>query len=242
MKLKLLTYNLFFDKAIADARRVMEEEQPDILCVQELLTDYKALTRLEKKPWKLAGWSNSFVNFWNIYGIATYINTEKWRVLGGRDDSLPSSTYDLWIWLTRGMHMSRRYMQIRIQHRKSKHEVVVYNTHLTHLSFADFRLAQLRTIFNDMEKASSRHTPVLICGDFNLYNGKTELEAMLLQYKLKEATTNLAYTFTRHWWFGELKMKLDYILYRNLEVLETRRLPHYSSDHHPVVSEFKLGS
>lgn len=240
MKLKLLTYNILLGSAAHDARKIAEAELPDIICIQEIPTDVEALKIIERGRYKLAAWSNSFVKHWNIYGIATYINTETIGIVSGRNGVLPSGVYDLWVWLSKGMYMSRSFLETRIIHKQSNTELVVYNAHLTHLSFVDHRLAQLKTIMAFMRGETPDFMPTVICGDFNLYNGKTELEAMLEQFSLKEATTNLAYTFSHPWWFGELRLKLDYILYRNLTLRKTTRLPRYSSDHHPIVSEFEL--
>lgn len=240
MKLKLLTFNLFFGKAIKDAERLLEQEQPDIVCVQELPTDLKNLHFLDKKPYKLAGWTNSFIKFWKIYGNATYINTKTCKLISDRDDALPASTYDLWVYLTQGMHMSRRFIESKILLRETGQEIAVYNAHLTHLSLIELRLSQLQKVFDCIKGTLPPQMPILIAGDFNLYNGKTELEELLQRYEIQEATTNLAYTFQHPIWFSKLKMKLDYILFRNMKVSATRRLDLMSSDHHPILSEFSV--
>lgn len=240
MPLKLLTYNLLFGRALDHAQEIIDTEQPDIVCAQEIPTDLKSLHYLDKKNYKLVSWTNGFLKFWTIFGNATYINTKTCKLIEERNDALPASTYDLWVFLTHGLHLTRRFTETRLLHKETGKEFLVFNVHLTHFSFADLRLSQLKTVFERIKEINGKHTPVLIAGDFNLYNGKTELEKMMQSYDIKEATTNLGYTFDYKLFFTRIRMKLDYILYKNIELLETRRLPLQISDHHPIISEFKL--
>lgn len=240
MKLKLLTYNLLYGFALPDAKKLIEEEKPDIICVQELPTDKKKLMYLAKPPYELACWTNSFVKFWSLFGIAVYLNKETCSLIDNQDCSLPESTYDFWVYLSQGLNITRRFSESKILFKPSNKEFYLYNTHLTHLSFAEHRLTQIQRIFEDMEASVDKKTPVLITGDLNLYNGKPELERMMTKFNLKEATSNLAYTFQHRVLFWTWKTKLDYIMYRNLEVVSTKRFDKGSSDHHPVMSEFEL--
>lgn len=241
MQFKLLTYNLLFGKALPHAWEIIQHEEPDVVCVQELPTDNTSLHYLHKKPYKLVSWTNSFLKFWTIFGNAVYINTNTCDLVSERNDAMPASAYDFWTFITHGLHITRRFTETRIRHKKSKREMVIYNVHLTHFSFVDLRLAQLKVVFQCTKEVDpDGTTPVLIAGDFNLYNGKTELEKMLKQFDLAEATTNLGYTFDYNLLFTRVKMKLDYILFRHLKLDTTRRLPLGSSDHHPIISEFDI--
>ena len=241
MKFKLLTYNLLFGKALPHAWEIIQHEEPDVICTQELPTDSKNLQYLNKKPYKLVSWTNSFLKFWTIFGNAVYINTDTCELIEERNDAMPASAYDFWTFLTHGLHITRRFTETRIRHKKSGKELIIYNIHLTHFSFVDLRLAQLKVVFQCTQEVEPvMKIPILIAGDFNLYNGKTELEKMLNTYNLQEATTNLRYTFDYNLRITRLRAKLDYILFRNLTLESTRRLPLGSSDHHPIISEFTI--
>jgi endonuclease/exonuclease/phosphatase family metal-dependent hydrolase len=156
------------------------------------------------------------------------------------DESLPESTYDLWVYLRHGMNMARRFTEAKVFFKPAKKNIYVYNTHLTHLSFAELRLAQIHKVFEYMDNDISKKAPVIITGDLNLYNGKTELEKLLEKYDLQEATSNLAYTFQHRVLFWTWKAKLDYIMFRNLDIVGTRRYDKGLSDHHPILTEFEL--
>jgi len=240
MKLKLLTYNLFYGGALPDARKLIEKEQPDIVCVQELPTTHKHLSYLSMPPYKLATWTNSFIKYWEIFGIAIYLNKKTCSLIESHDDLLPGSAYDWWIHLKHGMSIKRSFIEAKILFKPLQKEIYVYNTHLTHVSFAELRLAQIQTVFKYMDTQVLNNEPVIITGDLNLYNGKTELEKLMSQYNLQEATSNLAYTFQHPFLLWTWKTKLDYVMSRNLDISSTRRLDRGCSDHHPIITEFEL--
>lgn len=240
MKLKLLTYNLWYGKGLADAKKLLHDEEPDILCVQEHGTNHESLEYLNIAPYKLGCWTNSFFKNFGIFGIAMYYNADTIEVLETGDNALPESTYDLLIFLRHGLNMTRRFTYAKLRYRPTGKEFILYNTHLTHFSFVDLRISQIKTVFEDIKAKVDETIPLIITGDFNLYNGKTELELLMNEYNLQEATSNLAYTFQRNWLWFSYKTKLDYILYRNLNVVGTRRFDRGSSDHHPVMTEFEI--
>jgi endonuclease/exonuclease/phosphatase family metal-dependent hydrolase len=238
MKLKLLTYNLLFGKALPHAQELIDTENPDIVCVQELPTAEDKLDYLAKDPMERAGWTNTFVKFARIFGNAVYVNTERFACVSSRDEEMPSSTYDFVQYLTKGFSINRRFTETCFKLKDSGETFYVYNVHLTHLSFVDLRLAQLKKVFEHV-RALGPDARVLIAGDFNLYNGKTELEMLMEQYGLREATNTLGYTFQHPLYFYMVKMKLDYVLYRGFTHTSTRRFDLNTSDHHAILSEFE---
>ncbi len=240
MKLKLLTYNLLYGQALPDARRLIAKEMPDIVCVQELPTTNRRLHYLAEAPYQLATWTNSFIKFWKIFGIAIYLNKKTCTLIESRDDLLPESAYDLWMYLKHGVSIKRSFIEAKILFKPANKELYIYNTHLTHLSFVDLRLSQIKTVFEQMDKQVNKKNPVVITGDLNLYNGKTELEKLMAQFNLNEATSNLAYTFQHPVFFWTWKTKLDYIMSRNLDIASTTRFDRGRSDHHPIITEFEL--
>ncbi len=241
MKLKLLTYNLLYGNALSSARKLISQEMPDVICVQELPTTHKHLHYLTTPSYQLATWTNSFIKFWKIFGIAIYLNRKTCTLLESHDDLLPESAYDVLEYIKHGVSMKRSFIEVKLLHKPSNKELYIYNTHLTHLSFVELRLSQIKTVFEHMDCQVPEKSPVVITGDFNLYNGKTELEKLMAQYNLTEATSNLAYTFQHPIFFWTWKTKLDYIISRNLDVTSTTRFDKGRSDHHPIITEFEIG-
>jgi endonuclease/exonuclease/phosphatase family metal-dependent hydrolase len=239
MRLSVLTYNLFCGAALYDAMAYQKKLKPDVLCVQEIPVGENEPRTLEDGTYKLACCSNTFSNLFTIYGNATYVNTEKFKIVSDYDDSLPASMYDFWVYVRQGIYLNRRFTETQIEDIKTGQRVAIYNVHTTHLSFVDLRISQIRTVFDAMEDRVGRKMPVVVMGDFNLYNGKTELEKLLTEYNLSEATNELSYTFKHKTWLGMLTQKLDYILYRDMERIQTKRYDKLSSDHFPIFTELE---
>ena len=74
MSFSLLSYNTFNNRGFEKIKNIIDQYHPDIICVQEVVTEEKNLTKLKKENYLLADFSNSFINFGKIYGIATFYN------------------------------------------------------------------------------------------------------------------------------------------------------------------------
>ena len=60
-------------------------------------------------------------------------------------------------------------------------------------------------------------------------------------FKLKEATNNINFTLERKILKRiSVKLKLDYVLYKNLRLLSNEKILNYKSDHFPIISTFSI--
>ena len=94
-------------------------------------------------------------------------------------------------------------------------------------------------MFADVELFSKKN--LIVVGDFNYPYGRKKFESFIREFNLTEATSNLFYTLEQGFlkWFS-VKLKLDYVLYRNITHIETTRLPLRLSDHFPICVTFEL--
>ena len=95
MTFSLLTYNVLFNRAFSKLEKILSKYNPDILCFQEVDTGEENLIRLEKYGYKLADYSNSLIKFGIVYGIATYYNPKKIKLLDTDSFDLPKSLYEV---------------------------------------------------------------------------------------------------------------------------------------------------
>ena len=85
--------------------------------------------------------------------------------------------------------------------------------------------------------------PTVVAGDFNFPYKREKFEEIIRTFNLKEATNAIYVTFhKRLLGLVSLNFKLDYILYRNIEVISTQRLEETHSDHFPLFSTFVLSA
>src|SRR3989344_4360614 len=133
MTFSLLTYNVLFNKAFLQIENILYKYKPDIVCLQEVDTSSNNLTRLEKFGYKLADYSNSFIQFGKIYGIATYFNPEKLKLIKSNSFNLPKSIYELIITLIRilrGGNKPRTILRTDFLLNKKK-SISIFNIHLS---------------------------------------------------------------------------------------------------------------
>ena len=77
MTFSVLTYNTLFNRAVNKLDIIVSQLHPDILCLQEVETEEKNLKKIENLGYRLADYSNSFIKFGKIYGVATFYNPNK---------------------------------------------------------------------------------------------------------------------------------------------------------------------
>lgn len=259
MNFSLLTYNILFNIAFKALPKILEEYQPDIVCLQEIETNEENLKRLEFKNYALADYANCFIKFGKIYGVATYYNRKKLRLLNSRPIPLSRSFYENFTYLLQIFNkkeIKRTILKTNLYLNSVKKRLTIYNIHLSAISFNTLRIKQLNSI--NFGELNYDH-PMIISGDFNFPIERKKLEKIMNQYKLKEATNNLFYTLKypknareyKYFFFQRLlakalgkiwtdKLKLDYIFYRGLKNLDTQRIDVNFSDHYPILSKFQL--
>ncbi len=238
MKFSLLTYNTYFNKGVSDIWRIVKERSVDVICLQEFEMNPHNLSFLEKYGYKLAHYSNSFIKHGRVYGVVTYYNPSVFKVEKAVSLTLPRSIYEMILVIIRGGNKPRTVVETRLIFKKSSSSVTVYNLHLSYLGSNGSRIRQINTTFSSMKENKES---IIVTGDFNFPYGRKRLEKIVKRYGFKEATDNLFFTFMRKVAkLFSLKLKLDYVLFKNLKHLRTSRLRYMHSDHFPILVEFEV--
>lgn len=234
----IITYNLWYSRAIGHARKLLKKHKPDFLAVQEIKTD-EDLLKLVDEDYEIAEYANSFMQFSTNFGNALYYNRKRYRCTDVCLTDLPRGVYEFLIVLFQGLHNSRTTIYGIFEDRETGEKIHVFNVHLSHIGTAEHKLNQLKTSLNGFTEPHMQKEKIIIVGDFNFYSRKRELENFIETWNLQEATNKLGYTF-KHFKFGMPVMtsKLDYVLYRNLKVIDTHRVEPTESDHFPIFSTF----
>lgn len=238
MQLSVLTHNLHFHDAFADIKRLLSTYQPDIACFQEVETDEKGFAELEDIGYKLADYTNSFIRGTKVYCIATFYKEKNIVMRESESITLPRSFYEIFLFLMQGNHSPRTVLKSEFITPDSK-IISLYNLHLSPHATNGLRAKQLVRTFEDLKLHDENH--VIIAGDFNYPYGRKKFEELIHIYNLSEATNSIHFTFEKRF-FGlfSVKLKDDYVLYKNVQLVETKKINETTSDHYPVLSIFTV--
>lgn len=238
MAVSLLTYNVLYNRAWANIEKVLSLRRPDILSLQEIDTDEENLKQVERHGFKLADYSNSFIKFGKVFGLATFYNPETLEFVDSASLDLPRSYYEFLLLILRGGNNPRTVLKTEFTEKKSNKKVTCYNLHLSPLGTNGIRIKQIKATLDDLHIGNNQR--VLISGDFNYPFRRKQFEEVIDKFSLKEATSNIFSTFDRRILkFFPIQLKLDYILYKNLDLVGTEKILIRNSDHYPIISEFK---
>ncbi len=238
MDFSVLTYNTLYNQALKKIKNVLLESFVDILCFQEIETKEETFDQIEKLGFKLANYSNSFIKFNKIYGIATFYNPKTIVLNNSNIFNLPRSFYEKLLQLLRNKNVSRTVLKTNFIHKSKKKKFTVYNLHLTSWGTNGVRAKQIRETFQNINKETSNQ-PIIMMGDFNYPYGRKRFESLIQKYQFSEGTKNILYTLeSKILKLIPIRMKLDYILYRNLKLSGTKRIEKKYSDHFPITSKF----
>ncbi len=238
MQFSILTYNILFNRARKTLSSLIDQYHPDIICIQEAEMDDEDSDGFEKQGYQLGDFSNSFIKFGKIFGLATYFNMATVSFTSSSNFNLPRSFYETILLVLRG-NEPRSVLKTDFTLKKSGRKVTVYNTHLTVLGLNGSRLKQLRETLSDPSFQSN--DAIVLIGDFNYPYGRKKFEKLISEYDLKEATNSIFYTIEhRIFGFLRIKLKLDYVLFKNLKPIETKRIHVRDSDHFPILSVFSF--
>lgn len=235
-ELKLLTYNVMFNRAIKDIPAILESDAPDIVCLQEVFMDRS----MYYPDYRTAATSASFYKVGKTYGLATLYRPDKIRFVSSKSITLPQSIYEAFVSLFNGS-APRTALRTDFILNGSGKEVSIYNLHLTHVvATNNVRVKQLRETFDDLDFKKGQG--IVVAGDLNFPFRKKSLEEIIQEYDLLEATTEVMDTTKVP--FRSLPMfnvKLDFVFYSGLEHTETHKLEgHKLSDHAPLLSKFSF--
>lgn len=260
MTYSLLTYNVLYNKAFVWLEKIITAGQPDIVCLQEVETDESNLLKLEKFGYKLADYSNTFIQFGKIYGIATYYRPGKLKLIKTDSFNIPKSFYEAVLAFFKFFQKDsqpRTILRTDFLESKTRSKFAVYNLHLSLYGINRTRTKQLSVILNHGIREIK--LPTIICGDFNYFPyRRRNLEKLMKEYGFLEATRNIGYTirypsrsFTRYSFLQELavklirkyfkgRLKIDYIFFKKLKLVKSERIELKFSDHFPVISTFQI--
>lgn len=238
MQISLLTYNLYYGRALPNLKKVLSEYKPDIVTVQEIETSEENLRSIEKMGFKLADYSNSFFKHQKIYGIATYYNEEKIKFNRSQSINLPRGVYEILLFILRGGNNPRTVLTTDFSLKSNSKNFTIYNLHLTTWGTNGVRIKQIKETFQTLD---INNHPSMIAGDFNFTYGRRQFEMLIERYSLKEATNNIIFTMASKFLnLIPIYLKVDYILYQNIKLVKTEKIDVRYSDHYPIISYFDL--
>jgi endonuclease/exonuclease/phosphatase family metal-dependent hydrolase len=239
MRFTVLTYNLLYNTAATYVEEVLVKHSPDIIFFQEILTDEQSLEQITRLGYRLADFSNSFIRGSRIFGVATFYKPSRVSLANSEIFSLPSSLYQFLTYIVNNKRYPRTVLKNEFIVKENGHKVTTYNIHLTPVATNGLRMKQIYNTFSDLDLSS--RDPVLIAGDFNYPYGRRRFESMIADYGLKEATNNVYFTHERRiLGLFSIRLKLDYILYKNMEVVSNTKIELKHSDHYPILSVFSF--
>lgn len=257
MIFSLMTYNTCFNQAVDKLTELLKVHHPDILCLQEIETTEKNLQTITALGYTLADYSNSFIKFGKIYGLATFYKNGVFKMSKSNTIFLRRSIFEFITSISRlfrGGNQLRTVLTTKLLDPVNKKTIMLYNVHLSAHGTNSIRLKQIKQVLKTIVPFNQQ--PTIMTGDFNYPYRRKKLEEITKSYNLKEATNNIPFTFTSFqnksysWFFwlgdkianliGYKHYKLDYIFYKNIKCLGSEKIDVGFSDHFPIISRFKL--
>lgn len=262
MNLSLLTYNTLFNNAANKIDEVVDKYHPDIICLQEALTDDKNIENIEKLGYKLADFANSFIKFGKIFGVITFFNPKTLVYKNSFTLSMGTNLGEYFFYLLQvmlGYNKPKTILRTDFVHKLTKKRVSVCNVHLYVIGSNELRIKHISKVLKSINL--SKKESLIIAGDFNYFPYKRKgLEKIMTKYNLKEATKNIRQTvkfsydglllenfsFFQRFFSKFINkvfadgLKIDYIFYRGLRLKKTERIEMRYSDHYPIISKFEI--
>ncbi len=237
--IKLLTFNIYFGRAVTEVVLLIKKHHPDVICLQEFEINDHSIKEIEKTGYHLADYSHSFFKFFKFFGIATFYNPQTVTYSNGISINLSKSLYEFLL-LVFGMSKGggRTVLKTVFTRKDTNTVFSVYNLHLTAMQATNrTRDRQISTLMDYVQQDENKQ--VLITGDFNYAYKRKNFEETFLQNGLSEVTTDIDYTcVTRVLGLFNLRVKLDYILCRGCGSHPVERLDREKSDHYPLLASF----
>lgn len=261
MNLSLLTYNTLFNNAVGKLGKIISIYYPDIICLQEALTNDKSIKKIEKLGYKMADFSNSFIKFGKIFGVITFYKAKSLVYQDSSTLNLGTNWREYFFYLVQvvlGYNQPKTILKTSFVHKLTREKISVCNTHLYVVGSNELRIKHINKVLKSMTLTNKER--LIIVGDFNYFPYKRmRLEKMMAKYGLREATANIRQTmkFTRDGKFEKYNLfqrsalpiinkffvkqiKTDYSFYRGLKLVRTERIESDNSDHYPIISYFEI--
>jgi len=240
MEFSLLTYNLKLNRAADTIKELVKKYLPDMVCFQEIAITESNFELIENLGYNLADYSNSFLRRGNIYGVTTFYKSKTFSMIRSNSFNLPTNFYQIISFILHGNKNPRTVLKNEFIYKKSNKHLTLYNIHLSPFATNQLRTKQIKNTFSDM--SLDDNGAIIIAGDFNFPYGRKRFENLISQYKLKEATNNINFTLEKRIIKNiTIKLKLDYVLYKKINVLSNKKIIGFNkSDHFPILSTFSL--
>ena len=260
MNFSFLTYNTLFNKAYKHFDQIIMQCLPDIICLQEVDISSKNLEIIKQFGYKLADYSGTFIKFGKGFGVATYYNEKKFKLIDTHTLKVGFNLSELLFAIPQlilGINKPKTILRTDFICKANNKKIVICNSHLIVVASNSVRVKHINRALDSLNNLK---IPLIIAGDFNyLPYQRKRLDNVMEKYNLVEATKNIRQTVDfspkgkkekfsflqgflirkiNHF-FGN-QMKNDYIYYRGIKLIKTDRLEVRFSDHYPIISYFSL--
>jgi endonuclease/exonuclease/phosphatase family metal-dependent hydrolase len=218
-QLNIISYNLKYNKALAEVTRLANTYEPDILCLQECFAK-----ELEKKASYLRLATKTSTG---KLGLAIYYRSKRFKVKEKVAKPITQSVIE------RARKAERPRLLITWLHDKlSDQDIVIGNFHATEVSASNhLRRRQIKEAMDSLIEVSGT-APKILIGDFNYPFFRKGLHKLLSEYNYVVGSS-AALTFKSFYYKGEL----DFAAGVDLEDIKVASLPFGLSDHAPIMAK-----
>lgn len=255
MQFTLLTYNTLLNDAQKELRDIFALHKPDIVCLQEVDTSPENIESIEKLGYLLADYSNGFIKFGKVFGVATFYKKTRFTFFSSKSITLPRGIGEAIAFILRVFKTQKKDRTVLKTVFKTIEgdPLVVYNIHLSAHGTNGIRIKQLEKTLRDIDIDTKK--PTILVGDFNYPYGRKKLEELMQVNGFAEATAAIPFTSDGkliHYAFLEKILmriiqlifgklyKLDYCFFKNCNVITASKINAYYSDHFPIIARFEI--
>ena len=222
--MKVISYNLRKHRAARELEELVEDHEPDILCLQEC--DVSVL------PAEISGLVLADATQGNRLGLAVYYRANTFQLQNIRTFGLKKSLHDR---MLKPAH--ERVLGVRLRDIDNGAEVIVASFHAAPLTALNsLRRNQIRAALTELE-AMGRGLPVLMVGDYNYPVFKENLGQTVRDHGYT-LTLSDDRTYTRYRVF---KGHYDFATSNGFAIDSIQTLPQRSSDHRPILVTAAVG-
>lgn len=221
--MKVISYNLRKHKAADELAALVEQHDPDLLCLQECLTS--------SLPERIGSLQLVDATQGNRLGLALYSRTAMFHVEDVRTVGLKKSLHDR---VLRPAH--ERVLGARLRDIDSGRAFVVASFHAAPLTALNsLRRHQIRAALDALAELGTG-LPILMMGDYNYPVFKENLSQSISQHGYA-MTLSDDHTYTRYRVF---RGHYDFATSTGFRIDRMQTLPQGVSDHRPVVVEVEV--